>query len=327
MRFIFFLNKGCGKRIVLKELASSNGIVQFLLIVLITLFASAKVTLQGRACRKYVRNTQDSVLYNILFFASVAVALCVLFPMAAPDKSTVLLAAAASIANVAYQVLYSVSLTIGPVSLTVLIVNFSVLIPTAMSFLAFGEKMYYTQLLGIAFLIISMLLSVNKTEGERKASKKWLIFTIIALICTGTTSSVQKLFYKTEASTVANSDITLLVFIYVFSTLLALAVYIFNFCTGKKEKSTFWFSKNVLFYAIGVGVIIAVFQKLYMFCSENIDGSFMFPTYTGLQSVSMSVIGIVLFKDRLTLRQKLGVLCGVISVAAMNLKIGGFFTI
>lgn len=311
----------------MKELVLSNGIAQFFIIVLLTVFACAKVTIQGRACRKYVRNTQDSVLYNTLFFASVAIALCVMFPMAAPEKSTVLLAAVSSIANVAFQVLYSVSLTMGPVSLTVLIVNFSVLIPTAMSFFAFGEKMYYTQLLGIAFLIVSMILSVNKTEGEQKASKKWLIFTLIALVCTGTSSSIQKLFYKTEASKTANSDITLLVLIYVFSTILAFAVYIFKAGTGKKEKSTFWFSKNVLFYAVGVGVLIAVFQKLFMFCSENIDGSFMFPTYTGLQSVSMSIIGIILFKDNLSARQKLGVACGVFSIAVMNLKIGGFFTV
>ena len=80
----------------------------------------------------------------------------------------------------------------------------------------------------------------------------------------------------------------------------------------------------MLFYAVGIGVILAVFQKLYMLGIEHIPGTVMFPTYAGMQSLAMTVIGIVLFKDHLSARQKIGVLCGIASVALINLKLGGY---
>ncbi len=259
----------------------------------------------------------------MMFFASVAISLAIALPLAVPNGTTIGMAAVNSLTNTAFQVLYTVALTIGPVSLTVLVINFSVLIPTALSVLALGDKLFFTQMVGIIFLIVSMLLSVNRTEGEQKANKKWLILTVTCLLVNGAGSCIQKLFYQTEtAKTVPNSDNTYLVFIYIFSSVLALFIYLFCSHTGEKEKSTFWFSKNVAFYAMAVGVVIAIFQKLYMMGNKLIDGSFMFPTYYGLQSLGMSLIGIVLFKDQLTVKQKIGILFGVACIAMMNIKAG-----
>lgn len=307
----------------IEQIISSNGIIQLIFLVITTIFACMKVTIQGRCSRKYIRNTQDSVLYNTMFFASVAASLSIALPLAAPDGMTIGMAAISSLTNTAFQVLYTVALTAGPVSLTVLIVNFSVLIPTAMSVIALGDKLYLTQMIGIAFLIVSMILSVNRSEGEQKANKKWFILTVTCLIVNGAGSCLQKLFYQTEtAKTVPNSDNTYLVFIYIFSSALAFLIYLFCANTGKKEKSTFWFTKNVLFYAMAVGVVIAIFQKLYMLGNKLIDGSFMFPTYYGLQSLGMSLIGIILFKDHLTTKQKIGIVFGVVCIAMMNIKAG-----
>ncbi len=307
----------------IEQIISSNGIIQLLFLVIVTSFGCLKVTIQGRCSRKYIRNTQDSILYNMMFFASVAISLAIALPLAIPNGTIIGMAAVNSLTNTAFQVLYTVALTIGPVSLTVLIINFSVLIPTALSVFALGDKLFFTQMVGIMFLIVSMLLSVNRTEGEKKANKKWLILTVTCLLVNGAGSCIQKLFYQTEtAKKILNSDNTYLVFIYIFSSVLALFIYLFCSHTGEKEKSTFWFSKNVAFYAMAVGVVIAIFQKLYMMGNKLIDGSFMFPTYYGLQSLGMSLIGIILFKDKLTLKQKTGILFGVACIAMMNVKAG-----
>lgn len=307
----------------IEQILSSNGIVQFLFLALVSALGCTKVSVQGRCCRKYIRNSQDSVLYNAMFFASVAVALAVALPLSAPTATIIGMSSVHSISYAAFQIIYSVALTCGPVSLTVLIINFSVLIPTALSVVALGDKLYFTQMIGIAFLIISMVLSCNKTEDEQKATKKWLFLTITCLLTNGVGSCVQKIFYETKtAKLIPNSDNTYLVCLYVFSAIVSCIVYAFVANTGKKEKSTFWFSKNVLFYSIAVGVIIAVFQKMYMMGNKCIPGTFMFPTYYGLQSLGMSLIGIVFFKDRLTVKQKIGILFGIACIAMMNVKVG-----
>ena len=305
-------------------LLSTSGIAQFALLIIMTFFACSKVTLQGRVCRKYLRNSQDSVLYNSIFFSFVAISLSLVLPLAMPTSELVFMAVLNGALNMTFQVLYSVSLASGPVSLTVVIINFSVLVPTALSFFAFGDSLYFTQLGGIVLLMTSMLLSFNKTEGEQKANKKWMILTLICFAVNGAQSCLQKLFYATETANIENTDNTYLVVTYVSSIIIALGLYFIKAHTGKKEKSTFWFSKNVVFYAMAIGIIIAIFQKLFMLGVEKIDGTLMFPTYYGLQSVFMTAIGIIMFKDPLTQRQKLGALCGIASIALMNLKIGTY---
>lgn len=309
------------------ELFKTNGIAQFLLLLTITLLGCIKVTIQTKACRRNLRNTQDSLVYNTMFFASVALFLGLIFPQTLPTPLLITLSALSAITNVAFQVIYSVCLTCGPISLTVLIVNFSVLIPTLYSSVFFKEQVFITQIFGIILLIVSMLLSFNRNEGEQKASKKWLILTLIALGANGAGAIIQKFFYKTELANVENAANTFLLFVYIFATAMTFILSLFNSHTGKKEKCTFWFSKSMLFYAVIVGLIIAVFQKLFMLSTECVPGTVMYPTYYGMQSVGMGIIGMLVFKDHLSVKQKLGILVGALSIAMMNLKIGWSFTL
>ena len=51
-----------------------------------------------------------------------------------------------------------------------------------------------------------------------------------------------------------------------------------------------------------------------------ISGLEVFGVRRLIMQVAMTVIGIVLFRDRLTLRQKIGVACGIVCVVIMNLN-------
>jgi drug/metabolite transporter (DMT)-like permease len=163
-------------------------------------------------------------------------------------------------ANVAFQVLYSFCLACGPVSLTVLVVNFSVLIPTLFSAVVFKEEIFITQLFGIIFLVVSMLLSVRKTQGERGVNKKWFILTIVALFSTGIAACIQKYFYKTELAHIENASNTFLFLVYVIGTVLTFFIQFLRGKTGKKEKCTSGFVKKILPPVLLIGLIISVFQ-------------------------------------------------------------------
>ena len=95
----------------------------------------------------------------------------------------------------------------------------------------------------------------------------------------------------------------------------------------KKGKHTFKFPGSVILFALGMGVALALYQKTQMVGIENIPGSFLFPAYAGLQSLSMTAVGIIMFGDRLNRRQIIGVLCGILSVVFINIKFGAYFII
>ena len=53
--------------------------LQFLLLVLVAVFAGIKVTLQGQMSRRFIRTLADTLWFNVLLFAVIAVMLAVFF--------------------------------------------------------------------------------------------------------------------------------------------------------------------------------------------------------------------------------------------------------
>ena len=297
--------------------------LQFLVVLVMSLLGCTKVTLQGRASRKFFQNGADSVLFHTMLFLFVALTLVVIFPTAGLTWGGFWLSVLCALFTFFYQVFYAQALKEGPVSLTVLICSFSTFLVVLYSTIAFGETLYLSHLVGMLFLILSMFLNVKKEEKEK--GKRWLFFTLAAMVSTAVGTGIIKLFGKTEAAEVAGSDITFLALSYVVAAVFALAYYIVNRYAGKKEKHTFKFSWKVLAYAAAVGVVLGVFQKFYALGMQKLDAAFMMPTWYGIQTLGMTIIGIFAFGDRLTKRQKLGVACGILCIIVMNLRLFPLF--
>lgn len=304
-----------------------SGIMQFLIILLIASLACVKVTLQGAASRRYIRCNCDSLLFNSIFFAFVALFLGLMFPQCIPNAEIALWSCIVGIGTVMFQVFYALALASGPLSISALVINLSVLVPTIVSAVAFRENIYYMQLAGIVLLCFSLLLSLKDSGGKKKANAKWLIFLLLTFVSNGIAMSLQKLFFKTGSALIENSENTFLLCMYICASLLALIIFlVMRFGSGirnvgiKKER-------KLLAFTAAMGLSLALFQKTHMYGLENIPGSLMFPTYIGIQTSMMSVIGILFFGDILTRRQKLGIVLGIVSVVLLNIKVGGFFVI
>ena len=303
---------------------------QFVFIVIITIFAAIKVTLQSAACRKHIRNSRDSLMYNAMFFTAIAIFLSLTLKMQIPTAEILVWTAIMAIGTVLFQVSYSVALTEGPVSITVLIINFAVVIPTVVSAVVFREDLFISQVLGVICLLIPFPLSMKEgSHNQKKASKKWLLLTVAALIADSGVMTLQKLFRLTDSYNKAPEPAsnTFLLFVYIFSIILALAVYFVKGKISPDEKRTFRFGKSVILFATAMGLDLAIFQKVYMTANMRIPGSFFFPTFSGMSSVLMTVIGILLFGDRLNKRQWLGVIFGIAAVVLLNIQFGMSFKI
>ena len=297
--------------------------LQFLVVLTMSLLGCAKVTLQGRASRKFFQNGADSVLFHTMLFLFVALTLVVIFPTATLTWQGFWLSVLCALFTFCYQVFYAQALKEGPVSLSVLICSFSTFLVVLYSTIAFGETLYLSHIVGMLFLILSMLLNVKQEEKEK--GKRWLFFTLAAMVSTAVGTSIIKLFGKTEAAEVAGSDITFLALSYVAAAVFAIFYYALNRWTGKKEKHTFKLSWKVLAYALAIGVVLGVFQKFYALGMQRLDAAFMMPTWYGLQTLGMTTIGIFAFGDKLCKRQKWSIVCGLACIILMNLRICPLF--
>lgn len=296
-----------------------------LLIVILAILASSKVAVQGKFSRGFIQNTQDSVLFNAILFFLIAVLFLLIFPISTPTAPLIGFALLGGALTVSFQTCYAVALGIGPVSLTVLILNFGTLISATFSTVAFHENIYLTQGFGIILLIVSFLLSTKPDASGHKVNAKWLVTAIVTSLSNALATCIAKWVSKTV--TLENGSNTYLTVMYFVASLFAFLYYGLRRLTGKKEKSTFRFSWKIPGYALAVAGILCVYQWLYLYSMARISGSLQFPTQAGTQSVIMALIGVFLFRDKLSRRQIAGVVCGIACIVMMNLKVGPFLSL
>ncbi len=296
-------------------------LMQSLLILLLEIFACGKVTIQGEVCKKYLKSSRDSFFYNGIFFAAVMFFLAVIFRPTIYTGYTFMFGVVIGFSNVLFQCLYSLALSCGPVSLTVMITSFSIFISTISSVIIFKESVGIFQVVGIIFLVSSLILTtLDKSGGNgKKANGKWLALTLIAMVFCGLGSTLQNIYGKLFANTEAgDSSTSMLVVTYGAAAIFAFIIVLFmKRPTAPHEKFRF---KKVLPYALAAGLSLCIYQRLTMIGLANIDGLIYFPVTSGLQSLLMTIIGIVRFKDKLSRQQWIGVGCGFVSVCLMNIR-------
>lgn len=297
-----------------------NYALQFLLLVLVAALAGVKVTVQGQMSRRLIRGFADTLWFNVLMFAAIALMFVLIFPMGPINGTIIGFGVLLGCTTVLSQAFYGLAFNIGPVSLTVLIANFSVLINTLFSAVAFGEKLHLSQIIAIVCLAASMVLSRKPDKGGPKANTRWFVYSLLVMAGFGVGNSAQKFFWLTEASKAPHSDVTLLAVMYACASLIALLLY--GVMAGKGNKSELRFQKPVIGFVLAIGASLCLFQKTSMYALAHVDGTFYFPTVSGLQSLWITAAGILLFKDKLSRNQKIGLVFGIISVALMNVRVG-----
>ena len=75
-------------------------------------------------------------------------------------------------------------------------------------------------------------------------------------------------------------------------------------------------------YREAVGLLLALYRRFNMYALSVVEATFLFPTYAGLNSLLMMLSGIILFKDKLSRKQTIGLICGIASVVLMNIRLG-----
>lgn len=300
--------------------------LQFLIICALTVLGCSKVTIQGSAGRRYLRNVTDRVLFNAQSFCVIALVMLLLFPQGSIAPQGWLLVVGTAVATVLFQLCYVTALKEGPVSLTVLIVNFSILFITGFGVAVYGESIYLTQLIGIGFLVLSMVLSVKKEDGEKGVTLRWLGIAFLAMAMTSVGTILMKVYVKDWLALYPNSDNTFTALVYVTAAVIGFLLSLLLTRTGKRQAPTnrFW-HKGLLLHVLGIGTVLGIYQRFYIVGMAQLDSAFMFPTYAGMQSTGMTLIGVFFFRDRLSTRQLLGIAAGIVCVVLMNLRVVELF--
>ncbi len=267
---------------------------------------------------RYSQDMFSYQLYNAVVSLFSMLILLIMSDTFTASLYTIFLAVVFGIITLLQQLLNLYALENGPFSYTTVIISLSTLIPTLSGAFFWQERIVITQYIGIALLIICIILSVN-SDGKRKANFKWLLFSVSAFLCTGLIGVMQKI-HQTSAY---KNELDAFLIIAFFVSFLVSSVYS-AFCF-RKHKSVKSDVKSVLnIYPVAAmiisGVFVAVNNKFNLYLSGVMESAVFFPIVNGGGLILTSIAAFVIFKEKLTKKQLLGIFIGIISVVLLCIK-------
>ena len=173
------------------------------------------------------------------------------------------------------------------------------------------------QIIGLVLLFIALYLCVDP-KSNMKISKKWIVFCVIFFLCAGASGIILKMYNKSDSSAEMNTMMIItaltamvsFVIIYVVSGLLRVKNNQ-SFLIIEKNKNAFLWS--ILFIGL-CGLVSGGYQRLNMYLTGALPSIVFFPTFNGVVIFLSCISGVVLFKEKLSVKQIVGLVLGVICI-------------
>lgn len=213
------------------------------------------------------------------------------------------------IANVLGSVGLVCATKTGSLSLTSLIMAYSLIIPTFYGIIFLEEPVGIMLVLGIIVLLISLFL-INMKKGDNLFSPVWLLFMTMAFIGNGGCSVIQKMeqlafdgAYKNEFMFVAA----------LFSMVLTFVIWLFD---GKKKKAEL---REAASFAVFNGIVVGALNLAVMFLTGLLPNAILFPSISAGGIVVAFLIATFVYKEKINKTQLAGYIAGFLSVILLNL--------
>lgn len=220
----------------------------------------------------------------------------------------------------------------GSTTLTTLIYSCGFLLPIIYSAIAFSERINVLQIIGVAILLLAIYLIVfDKGKVDGSASLKWFILAVCSMLGSGTIAIIQ----KTHQLSSFSSELPLfLIYAFLFCSIFSILGHL---VFGKAKDSATEISEDAIkteppkepfsikgffkknYSPLLLGVFVGGLNFLNLLLSGKIPSVIHFPTSNVGSLILTNVLSIILFKEKLKLKQKIGCVVGVIAILIVGL--------
>ena len=284
-----------------------------------TLVLSMAAALAVNVCKKYFTSTlsggiSGSLVFNAVSGLTAALILLLWGGFGTPSGYTVCLGVIFGAITTLQGIANLSALQCGPMSYTMVISSFSTLISALSGVAFFGETLGWAQIVGMLLMLVSFVFAVKTDAKEKKANAKWLLLCLITFISTGGIGVMQKIHQSSEHREELNA------FLVIAFLVSAVLCGIFTLLWKVREMKTDrkntraahpWLPLAIMLIS-GAGV--AVNNKFNLYLSGVMDSAVFFPIVNGGGLVLATLAALLLFRERLTKRQWMGVAFGIASV-------------
>ncbi len=266
--------------------------------------------------RSFANKTKDNKYSSFIFNAGVSVVWMMILTVWLLISGDNKISTTAVIYGVVYGIILGLFLLFkmrataeGPVSLTTLIGSCAFIIATGFSVFYAGESVSFIQLMGMGLLLISLVLCINPKKSGEKLTGKWFLNCFVFFFVGGLVGILYKLFGKSTASEQVNTMIL------VASVVSGIFFISGGFVEAKKnhrkmEKPT----RLVLLYMLLCGIAGCIYIRLNVSLSKVIPGAIFFPVSNGGMVILSTIMGKILFGEKLKPIQITGIVIGLIAI-------------
>lgn len=198
------------------------------------------------------------------------------------------------------------SMATGPISVTTLLGNCSLILSTALGIILFSETVSFWQIIGVLLLILAMVLT-TKSSDNMALTKKWGFYCTGFFIIAGSIGVIMKLFSKAAPNDVGS-------IILISAIVMALVYFILYIALSFKDKTHVSFSKTEYILALCCGLVSCGYNRLNGYLAGVIDSIIFYPVFNGATILLSAAFGCLLFKERFTKRQTVGFVIGFIAL-------------
>lgn len=210
---------------------------------------------------------------------------------------------------VAFLLSKSMAMVEGPVSLTTLIGCSCFVICTVFGAIYAKETIDFFQIIGMLLLLIGLILCVNPKKGDQPLTPRWFLYVALFFITGGLAGILCKSFGQTDSRHMFNSMLF-------FAALTASTLFlILSYAINRKAKAP----KPSVPVAARPSLLLCsfvscVYIRLNLSLTQMIPSAIFFPVCNGGIILLSTLVGIVLFKEKLQRIQILGIALGLLAI-------------
>jgi len=277
------------------------------------MLACTKVAIQGKLTRNNKAGIAGLCRINAAVFACTFLVMSILFFRAVPPREVLIAALLYGILSTSFQTFYMLAFNSGSIGATAAINNFGVIFTILAGLLVYNEPVNLFKIAGIILMAVPFILLPKRGGGS--GGIKWLLFSVIAFISSGSCSLIMLVIAKNGFS-VADSRMVV-VFGYLVASIISSVI--MNFLPGHDIKSGVFSDKLIIPKLLGVALPLGLYNVLLSTGLHYLPGSVLVPVTSVLGMCAILLLDIVFFKQKLTVRQYIGLGFAVVCVLLLNI--------
>lgn len=268
-------------------------------------------------CKKHIRNHAELYLFNavcsILSAAALAMIAAVSGSLAAPSAYTLLMGVIFGLATALCAIFGMLSVECGPLSYSNIIASCSMIIPALSGMLLYGENVSAVQYVGAALMLASFFCAVDKKNDTAGTSLKWLILCLMTFFFNGSIGIMQKIH---QTSSHKDELSAFLIIAFLVSALFSAGLTLYF---SKKHSHVITVlspakrTKTLIFIIVS-GIGAALCNQINMYLSGAMPAIIFYPVVNGGSILFTTIAGLLLFKEKFSRQQWLGMLLGALAI-------------